>query len=59
VSEIDGVCGPKNERESKRDQGINAAGAVRDVEWWSGGVMKSWQAGKEKLKGYAHSMAAG
>src|ERR1700741_2754436 len=39
LSEIDHVCGPENEHESKRDQGINAADA---------------EAGEEKLEGYAH-----
>jgi len=36
-------CGPVNEHESKRDQGINTADA---------------EAGEEKLKGYAHRHCA-
>src|SRR5260370_25336634 len=43
LSEIDHVCGPVNEHESKRDQGINTADA---------------KAGEEKLEGYAHRHCA-
>ena len=43
LSEIDHVCGPVNEHESKRDQGINTADA---------------EAGEEKLEGYAHRHCA-
>src|SRR5271166_1669318 len=43
LSEIDHVCGPVNEYESKRDQGINTADA---------------EAGEEKLESYAHRHCA-
>ncbi len=43
LSEIDHVCGPVNEHEPKRDQGINTADA---------------EAGEEKLEGYAHGHCA-
>jgi len=43
LSEIDHVCGPVNEHESKRDQGINTADA---------------EAGEEKVEGYAHRHCA-
>jgi hypothetical protein len=44
LSEIDDVCGPINEHESKRDQGINTADA---------------EAGEEELEGYAHRHCSG
>jgi hypothetical protein len=44
LSEIDDVCGPINEHESKRDQGINTADA---------------EAGEEKLESYAHRHCGG
>jgi hypothetical protein len=43
LSEIDDICGPINEHESKRDQGINTADA---------------EAGEEELESYVHRHGA-